>query len=118
MSRLFLSRNIEDGNGRAGYTKCVHTLLEQGEANVNAQNKVGNTPLSMAVFKGHRDTAECLMKHGASAALKDSKGRSALDYAHPRQNPDPGESKRLVVESPWVTAHQYMPAVLTPTATQ
>lgn len=86
-----------------GYTKCVHTLLEQGEANVNAQNKVGNTPLSMAVFKGHRDTAECLMKHGASAALKDSKGRSALDYAHPRQNSDPGmlgSLKRLIEKYP------------------
>ena len=58
----------------------MQILVESG-ANVNAQNKVGNTALALASFQGHVDVMTYLMQQGANAGLKDSKGHSAWDRA-------------------------------------
>jgi|EP01047_Picozoa_sp_COSAG01_P068824 hypothetical protein len=46
MSRLFLSRNIEDGNGRAGYPELFPESLKQPFAAATAQlmRQVGTEP--------------------------------------------------------------------------
>jgi ankyrin repeat protein len=61
---------------------CHHRSSRQ--ANVNAQNKVGNTALALASFQGHTDVMAYLMQEGANAGLKDTKGQSAWDRAKVR----------------------------------
>eukprot|EP01048_Picozoa_sp_COSAG05_P010640 COSAG05_NODE_951_length_6466_cov_130.129417_8_plen_124_part_00 len=54
--------------------EVVKLLLKRG-SNVDAQNRVGNTALSLAVFNGHEAVVGCLMAGGANATLKDDKGQ-------------------------------------------
>ena len=48
----------------AGNLAEVKRLIEKGK-NVNARDKEGKTPLSLAVEKGHKEIANLLRKHGA-----------------------------------------------------
>ena len=100
LGSLFLSQNNWAGTAlieaaARGYENTVRVLLELGGSNPNAQNKVGNTPLSLAVYKGHGAVVDTLMAYGASVALRDEKGRSALDYANPSVSADPQMLERL-----------------------
>jgi hypothetical protein len=54
-------------------------LLKAG-AEVNAVNDDGMTALMLLVQRGDPDEVEALLKAGADARMKDSKGRTALDY--------------------------------------
>jgi hypothetical protein len=54
-------------------------LLNAG-AEVNAVNADGMTALMLLVQHGDPDEVETLLKAGADARMKDSKGRTALDY--------------------------------------
>jgi hypothetical protein len=54
-------------------------LLNAG-AEVNAVNDDGMTALMLLVQRGDPDEVETLLKAGADARMKDSKGRTALDY--------------------------------------
>jgi hypothetical protein len=54
-------------------------LLNAG-AEVNAVNDDGMTALMLLVQHGDPDEIETLLKAGANARMKDSKGRTALDY--------------------------------------
>jgi TonB family protein len=54
-------------------------LLNAG-AEVNAVNDDGMTALMLLVQRGDPDEVETLLKAGADARIKDSKGRTALDY--------------------------------------
>jgi len=54
-------------------------LLNAG-AEVNAVNDDGTTALMLLVQHGDPDEIETLLKAGANARMKDSKGRTALDY--------------------------------------
>lgn len=54
-------------------------LLSAG-AEVNAVNDDGMTALMLLVQRAHPEEVETLLKAGADAGMKDSKGRTALDY--------------------------------------
>jgi TonB family protein len=54
-------------------------LLNAG-AEVNAANDDGMTALMLLVQRGDPDEVETLLKAGADARMKDSKGRTGLDY--------------------------------------
>ena len=54
-------------------------LLKAG-AEVNATNNVGMTTLMLLVQRGDPDEVAILLKAGADARAKDTKGRTALDY--------------------------------------
>jgi len=54
-------------------------LLDAG-VEVNAVNDVGMTALMLLVQHGDPDEVETMLKAGADARMKDSKGRTALDY--------------------------------------
>ena len=50
-------------------------------ANVNAQNKLGLTPLMQAASNNRPELVRYLLGHGADSAVQDSRGRTALDFA-------------------------------------
>ncbi len=56
----------------------VEKLIKAG-ANVNAQNKAGNTPLTHAVFKVNLELVKLFVKYGADIDHKNLDGKSAID---------------------------------------
>lgn len=64
----------------ANELSCVRMLIDAG-ADVNARNEDGITPLMNAAWFGCRESVKELLRLGADASLRDSKGRSALDLA-------------------------------------
>lgn len=59
---------------------CVEILLENG-AEINAQDCMSKTPLSMATLHGRLDVMETLCNHGADVSLGSSWGATPLVYA-------------------------------------
>jgi ankyrin repeat protein len=59
---------------------CAHSPAETFEQ----RNRSGNTMLVMAVEKGRLDTLRYMLRAGARASTKDSKGRSAASVARDR----------------------------------
>jgi ankyrin repeat protein len=80
-------------NGHLGTVK----LLIDRNANVDARDQCGDTPLCYAAMchGGHPDVVEVLLNHGAEVNARDNKGRTILD----RLNLDePKEMKRFLVD--------------------
>lgn len=64
----------------------INLLVTKG-ADVNAQNKYGDTPLREPVFRGYRRiVAALLVQGGADVSLKDIYGDSILDEAEKRRD--------------------------------
>lgn len=63
--------------------ETVQALLVGG-ADVNLQGQFSWTPLMTAVLQGDADLAQLLIGKGADLAAKDTKGKTALDYAEER----------------------------------
>ena len=72
-------------------TEVLFGLIRDGEvelglklipdANVNAQDREGNTPLHYAVEKGYSDLALALIKNGANLSKKNKLGKAPLERA-------------------------------------
>ena len=58
----------------------MQTLLKR-EANVNAANEDGTTPLFIAAEKGHRDIVALLLDHGADVKQTTTDGATPLHIA-------------------------------------
>jgi ankyrin repeat protein len=56
-------------------------MLVDADANVNAKNKLGGTPLMWAAVYGHQEIAQLLMERGADPKLKDNEGMTASAWA-------------------------------------
>jgi len=65
---------------RWGHKDVVDLLLTHG-AEVNAQNKVGITPLFIAANEGHENVVKLLLAHGAEINIKTVGGRTLLHVA-------------------------------------
>ena len=65
------------GVGQAGAAK----ILIEAKADLNLQNKNGDTALSVAAFLCHPEIVEALLKGGADKAIKNNTGTTALDGA-------------------------------------
>ena len=63
-----------------GHTDIVSFLLEKG-ADINIQNRDGNTSLHAAAFLGRADAAELLLKHSINVHTRNNQGGSAIDNA-------------------------------------
>jgi ankyrin repeat protein len=68
-------------------SKMVDYLLKQG-ADINALNDKGETPLLVAVRSNCITATVALKEAGASFDIKDSKGKSPLDYFSEGRNPE------------------------------
>jgi TonB family protein len=75
-------------------------LLNAG-AEVNAVNDEGMTALMLLAQRGDPDEVETLLKAGADARTKDSKGRTALDYLNAANCGSPIVHER---DPKWMTA--------------
>ena len=67
--------------------EVLEFLLEEGGANLNAQDSYGNTPLSVAARHGRDETVTSLLNHGANPLLTNFSMQSPLDYAKICNNP-------------------------------
>ena len=76
--RFFLFYAIYYISKSTGDIDIVH-LLEG--ADVNAQNKLGLTPLMQAASHNNPELVHYLLEQGADPAVQDSRGRTALDFA-------------------------------------
>jgi ankyrin repeat protein len=60
--------------------EVLNYLIEQG-VNLNHQMPDGTTPLMSAVIFGDKAISKLLLEHSADVSLKDTYGKSAMDYA-------------------------------------
>jgi ankyrin repeat protein len=75
--------NARDENGdtaliEAAWDADAALVLIEAGANINAQNKDGLTPLMNCIAS---EVARVLLAHGADVAIRDARGRTALDQA-------------------------------------
>ena len=61
-----------------GHTDIVAFLLAKG-ADINVQNREGNTSLHVAAFLGRAEAAELLLKHGINVHTRNVHGGTAMD---------------------------------------
>ena len=79
---------------RANSLDIVHLILKAG-ANLNSKNRVGITPLMLAIAQGNVGIADSLVSAGASLTEIDFFGRSVLHFADLLQNRLKGISDKL-----------------------
>ncbi|KAK4152655.1 Serine/threonine-protein phosphatase 6 regulatory ankyrin repeat subunit C [Chaetomidium leptoderma] len=67
----------------SGQTRRVLDLIsvDNNKELINAQDTDGTTPLMTAVLTGRLAIARLLLQNGASARIKDRRGKTALDYS-------------------------------------
>jgi ankyrin repeat protein len=70
-----------------GQMKIVRQATDQG-IDVNAANKMGNTPLMLAAYNGHDEVARFLLEQGARIGARNAEGRTPLMFAATGPFPD------------------------------
>lgn len=73
---------------RYGNLDAIEFLLENSYCQINSRNKDEETALIVAVQKNEIELVEKLLCFGANVSLKDSQGKTALDYATEQDNND------------------------------
>ena len=68
------------------HADAVTQLLIDGGADINAASNTGQTPLMAAASTGRAERVEQLLELGAEMTARDSKDRSALDFARARKH--------------------------------
>lgn len=64
----------------SAFRRTIDEDLLRAGANINAQNHDGVTVLMILAGKGETDEVDAALKAGADPSLKDTQGRTALDY--------------------------------------
>lgn len=84
--------SVQKKTGEATIHKAVRYSMENGdvellnlliglEADINAQDGTGKSPLMLATINENLEVIQALVEGGANIDLKDKKGRTALQYA-------------------------------------
>jgi ankyrin repeat protein len=73
--------------------------LIAAHADLEARGPGGATPLVLAAGNGDADVTATLLQAGADAAARDTKGRTALDYAQTAQYNDPKATRALLSQA-------------------
>lgn len=81
MSNEIDNQLFEECNNRN--LKAVKDLIKNNDANVNAKNNYGETPLHIATRRGSLKIVEFLIKSGSNINEKDNDGKTPLSYAFP-----------------------------------
>ncbi|CAG8441892.1 9450_t:CDS:2, partial [Acaulospora morrowiae] len=68
-----------------GHHEIIGFLLAY-QADINAQDKYGNTPLHYASFYGHADVIKLLLEHNTALRIKNEDGKTPLEMARGRRN--------------------------------
>ena len=76
--------------------KDIAKLMLCYDADVNAVDEAGMTPLMISAALGHKDVHELLMEYKADPCPVDQKGRYAVDFARFYQNEDLAEALEQV----------------------
>jgi pectate lyase len=84
----------------AGNRKEAAEFLIGKGADVNAQNRAGQTPLHIAAEEGYRDIVQLLVKKGADVNAEDRRGRTPVDLP---QNAGQKATVELLVQDVAVT---------------
>ncbi|EHB12678.1 E3 ubiquitin-protein ligase MIB1 [Heterocephalus glaber] len=98
--KLLLKQNVDveaerEGGRRASFLKsafgdegAVIEVLHRGSADLNARNKRRQTPLHIAVNKGHLQVVKTLLDFGCHPSLQDSEGDTPLHDAISKKRDD------------------------------
>ena len=63
-----------------GQGRTLHSLINHVDY-VNSMDKNGNTPFMLSAKRGHVACVYLPLRHGSNICLKNSRGRTALDFA-------------------------------------
>jgi ankyrin repeat protein len=66
---------------RYGHTETIKLLLEKG-ADVNRENRHGNTALLFAAYEGSTEMVKLLLEAGANVNATNGEDASVLSYAY------------------------------------
>lgn len=72
-------------------------MLAQPRIQISVQNKLGDTPLHSASWKGHPDIVELLLEQGARTDVQNNEKQTPADLA---RHPEVGRLLRGAVEAP------------------
>lgn len=65
----------------SGQLDCLKALMGSGGATINAQNKLGDTALHAASWKGHKEVVDLLLQAGANPHLKNKENKTPAELA-------------------------------------
>lgn len=63
----------------AGYLECINELLKVPTIKINVQNKLMDTPLHLAAWKGHSNIVKVLLEAGADPNLLNTENKTPYD---------------------------------------
>jgi ankyrin repeat protein len=82
----FHLNTLDQGHSLAEIQKIAELLLTKG-ATINAIDKEGNTPLHYACRESLLEIVAFLLSHGALPTIKNTAGKTPLDFAQESNNP-------------------------------
>lgn len=59
----------------------ARALIDSPHVDLNARNNLGETPLKLAVARGHEDMVELLLSRGSDVSIRDTKDQTVLHIA-------------------------------------
>ena len=78
---------VINGRMEASFISNLKTLVKRFNANINAKDRTGKTPLHLAAHYLNYDATDTLVKLGADVNAIDNKGMTPIDYCEMENSP-------------------------------